>query len=132
MSHSDPIADFLTRIRNALKAQHRYLDLPWSRIKQNIAEILKKEGLIENYIVKHEKPYSTMRLMLKYAEGRKSVIQGVKRVSKPGLRRYVNHEEIPHFYGNLGISIVSTSHGVMTGSEAYKRRVGGELLCLVW
>lgn len=132
MAHSDPIADFITRIRNALKAQHRYLDLPWSKLKLNIAEILKQEGLIENYMVKHEKPFSVMRIMLKYTDGRKPVIQGLERVSKPGLRRYVSHDDIPNFFGNLGISIVSTSQGVITGTEAKKRRIGGEFLCRVW
>ncbi len=132
MSFSDPVADLLTRIRNALAAEHRYLDIDWSKLKQNIAELLKQEGLIENYLVKHEKPYAKMRLILKYSEGRKPVIQGLKRISKPGLRRYVGYDEIPNFYGDLGIPILSTPQGVLTGSEARKRKIGGELLCLVW
>lgn len=130
---SDPIADFLTRIRNATKAQHRYVDIPWSKMKQNIAEILKAHGFIESYLVKQDDRHrGTMRLFLKYTEGRNPVIQGIKRVSKPGLRRYVGHEDIPRFYGGLGLSILSTSKGVMGGFDAMTNKVGGELLCLVW
>lgn len=130
---SDPIADFLTRIRNATKAQHRYVDVSWSRMKQNIADILKTHGFIESYLVKHDdKQRGTMRLFLKYTEGRLPVIQGIKRVSKPGLRRYVGHQDIPRFYGGLGLSILSTSSGIMAGFDATNKKVGGELLCLVW
>lgn len=130
---SDPIADFLTRIRNATKAQHRYVDIAWSVMKQNIAEILKAHGFIDSYLVKQdEKNRGTMRIFLKYTDGRQSVIQGVKRISKPGLRRYVGHQDIPHFYGGLGLSILSTSSGVMAGFDASSKKVGGELLCLVW
>lgn len=130
---SDPIADFLTRIRNSSSAQHRYVDVDWSKIKQNIAEILKAQGFIENYLVKHEsKERGTIRLFLKYTEGRQSVIRGIKRMSKPGLRRYVGHQDIPRFYGGLGLSILSTSKGVMAGFDAVTNKVGGELLCLVW
>lgn len=133
MAVSDPIADFLTRIRNAIKAQHRYVDVSWSKLRQNIAEILMSQGFIENYLVKHEtKQRGTIRLFLKYSDGRKPVIQGIKRVSKPGLRRYVGHQDIPKFYGGLGLSILSTSQGVMAGLDASKRNIGGELLCLVW
>jgi small subunit ribosomal protein S8 len=130
---SDPVADLLTRIRNALHAEHRYVDIKWSKLKQNIAEILKATGFVENFLVKHdEKGRGTMRIFLKYTQGRKPVINGLKRMSKPGLRRYVRHNEIPHYYGGLGLSIVSTSQGVLTGRDAEKRKVGGELLCLVW
>ncbi len=129
---SDPLADFLTRIRNSSKAQHRYVDVDWSKIKQNVAEILKSQGLIENYLVKVDKGRGTIRIFLKYSEGRQSVIQGLKRVSKPGLRKYITHHDIPRFYGGLGLSIVSTSQGVLSGFEAHKRKIGGELLCLVW
>jgi len=130
---SDPLADFLTRIRNAIKAQHRYVDITWSKMKQALAEILKQRGFVENYLVKmDEGPRGTIRLFLKYSNGRRSVIQGLKRVSRPGLRRYVGHQEIPSFYGSMGLSIVSTSQGVMPGSEAKERGIGGELLCLVW
>ena len=130
---SDPIADFLTRIRNATKAQHRYVDISWSVMKQNIADILKSNGFIDSYLVKHEnKQRGTMRIFLKYTEGRHPVIQGITRVSKPGLRRYVGHKDIPHFYGGLGLSILSTSSGVMAGGDAASKNVGGEVLCYVW
>jgi len=130
---SDPIADFLTRIRNATRAQHRYVDCDWSRMKQNIADILKSHGFIESYLVKLDnKQRGTMRVFLKYTDGRQPVIQGIKRVSKPGLRQYVGHQDIPRFYGGLGLSILSTSKGVMAGFDAMTKQVGGELLCLVW
>lgn len=129
----DPIADFLTRIRNATKAEHRYVDVSWSKVKQNIAEILKSQGFVENYLVQRdENQRGTMRVFLKYAEGRKPVIQGLKRVSTPGSRKYVGHDDIPRFYGGMGLSIISTSQGVMAGMEARKRKIGGELLCLIW
>ena len=130
---SDPIADFLTRIRNATRAQHRFVDVDWSVMKQNIAEILKTYGFIDNLLIKHvSKQRGTIRVFLKYTQGRQPVIQGIKRMSKPGLRRYVGHQDIPHFYGGLGLSILSTSNGVMAGYEASTKKVGGELLCLVW
>lgn len=133
MAVSDPVADFLTRIRNSIKAQHRYVDLDWSKMKQTLVEILKSQGFIENYLVKvDEKQRGTIRIFLKYINGRKPVIQGLKRISKPGLRRYVSHSDIPRFYGNMGLSIVSTSQGVMPGNEAKEKGIGGELLCLVW
>lgn len=130
---SDPIADFLTRIRNATRAQHRYVDVSWSVIKQHIAEILKTYGFVESFLVKQDdRKRGTMRVFLKYTDGRQPVIQGIQRVSKPGLRRYVGHQDIPHFYGGLGLSILSTSNGVMAGFDAMTKKVGGELLCLVW
>ena len=130
---SDPLADFLTRIRNAIKAQHRYVDIEWSKMKQTLAEILKNQGFIENFLVKVDDHHrGTIRMFLKYTNGRRPVIQGLKRISKPGLRRYVGHHDIPRFYGNMGLSIVSTSQGVMPGSEASQRGIGGELLCVVW
>jgi small subunit ribosomal protein S8 len=130
---SDPLADFLTRIRNATQAQHRYVDVDWSKMKQNLAEILKNQGFIENYLVKvDEGKRGTIRMYMKYTPGRRPVIQGLKRISKPGLRKYVGHEEIPRFYGNMGVSILSTSQGVMAGKEATQRGIGGELLCLIW
>lgn len=132
MTLSDPIADLLTRIRNGLKAQHRYTDIPWSKGKQAIADVLKSLGLIESYLVKQEKNGGTMRVFLKYSLGRQPVIQGIKRVSKPGLRRYVGYTDIPKFYGGFGVSILSTSQGIISGHEAQKRKLGGELLCLVW
>lgn len=133
MAVNDPIADFLTRIRNAIKAQHRYVDIEWSKMRQHLAEILKNQGFIENYLMQvDEGQRGTIRLFLKYTTGRRPVIQGLKRVSKPGLRKYVSHQDIPRFYGTMGLSILSTSQGVMAGDEATRRGIGGELLCLVW
>lgn len=133
MALSDPTADFLTRIRNALKAQHRYVDADWSKMKESIAHILKQEGFIENYLVKKDNiNRGQIRIFLKYIEGRKPVIKGIKRVSRPGLRKYVGHNDIPSFYGGLGLPILSTSQGVISGSVANEKKIGGELLCLVW
>jgi small subunit ribosomal protein S8 len=133
MAVNDQVADFLTRIRNSLKAQHRFVDVDWSKMKQSIAEILKKNGFIENFLVKVEdNKRGTIRIFLKYANGRQPIIKGLKRISKPGLRKYVGHQDIPKFFGNMGLSIVSTSQGVMPGAEAGQKGIGGELLCLVW
>lgn len=133
MAVNDPIADFLTRIRNAQKAQHRYVDCSWSVLKQNMAEILKSQGYVETYLVKQEsKQRGTLRLFLKYTDQRRPVIQGLKRMSRPGLRKYIGYHDIPNFYGGMGLSIVSTSQGIMAGNEARQRKIGGELLCLVW
>ena len=133
MACNDPIADFLTRIRNSIGAQHRFVDMDWSKMRQHLAEILKNYEFIENYLVKVEDGRrGTIRIFLKYANGRRPVIQGLKRVSKPGLRKFVRHQDIPCFFGNTGLSIISTSQGVMAGKEAEKRGIGGELLCLVW
>lgn len=133
MSMSDPVADFLTRVRNASRAQRRFVDVSWSKLKESIAEILKDKGFIESFLIKKDdQSRGTIRVFLKYAEGRQSVIQGLKRISRPGLRKYVKHVDIPVFYGGLGLSIVSTSQGVMAGLEAIERKIGGELLCVVW
>ncbi|GAB4227640.1 MAG: 30S ribosomal protein S8 [Chlamydiales bacterium] len=132
MTQSDPIADFLTRIRNASLARHRYTDIPWSKFKENIAEILKEENLVESYKVIQNKPGGSLRVYLKYTPERRPVIRGLKRVSKPGLRKYVNHNKIPQFFGGLGVAVVSTSSGVLSGEEARKQRKGGELVCIVW
>ena len=133
MALSDPIADFLTRIRNASGARKRYLDVDWSKMKESIANILKEKGFIENYLVKKlNSERGKIRIFLKYSEMRKPVIQGLKRISKPGLRRYVKHSDIPRFYGGLGLSIVSTSQGIMAGAKAMENKIGGELVCMVW
>lgn len=133
MAISDPVADFLTRIRNSTRAEHRYVDVSWSKLKQNLAEILKSQGFIESYLVNMESPSrGTIRIFLKYTSARKPVIKGLKRMSKPGLRRYVTHDDIPQFHGGMGLSIVSTSQGLLPGVEARKRKIGGELVCLVW
>lgn len=133
MAISDPVADFLTRIRNSTRAEHRYVDVSWSKLKQNLAEILKSQGFIESYLVNMESPSrGTIRIFLKYTSARKPVIKGLRRMSKPGLRRYVTHDDIPQFHGGMGLSIVSTSQGLLPGIEARKRKIGGELVCLVW
>lgn len=130
---SDPIADFLTRIRNATQAQLRYVDVPWSRIKENIAEIMKEYGFIENFLVKQDNNQrGTMRVFLKYTEARRPVIKGIKRMSTPGRRMYIGHKDIPKFYGGFGLSILSTSKGIKAGVDATANQIGGELLCLVW
>lgn len=133
MTVSDPIADLLTRIRNAVHAQHRYVDIRWSKLKQNIAEILKKQGFVESVLVRDEGGRGkTMRLFLRYGAGRKPVVQGLRRESKPGCRKYVTAEQVPVVLGGIGLAILSTSQGVLTGDEARKQRLGGELLCTVW
>ncbi len=130
MAVNDPIADFLTRIRNAKKARHRYVEAPLSKMKVRIAEILKEEGFIENFLVNAEK--RVMRLFLRYNGKRNAVIQGLSRISKPGLKKYVGFKEIPRVQNGMGISIISTPKGVMEGKQARKERVGGKLLCSVW
>ena len=133
MAISDPVADFLTRLRNSTRAEHRFVDVAWSKLKQNLAEILKSQGFIESYLVNQETPSrGTIRIFLKYSAARKPVIKGLKRMSKPGLRRYVGYDDIPQFHGGMGLSIVSTSQGLLSGFDAKKKKIGGELVCLVW
>jgi small subunit ribosomal protein S8 len=127
----DPISDMLTRIRNASRALLPTVELPHSRIKESIAQILKKEGYVGEVTVDGKVPKKTIKIKLKY-EGKKNVIEGLKRVSSPGLRRYVGSTEIPRVLGGLGVSVVSTSEGLMTGMQAKKKNLGGELLCYVW
>ena len=127
---TDPISDMLTRIRNAHLALLPTVELPHSRIKADIATILKKEGYLADCSVEG-KPLKTLKLKLKY-NGKKGVIDGIKRISTPGLRRYVGAKEIPRVRNGLGISIVSTPEGVMSGQDARKKNLGGELLCYVW
>tara|TARA_Y100000817_G_C16703732_1_gene476065 strand:- start:282 stop:677 length:396 start_codon:yes stop_codon:yes gene_type:complete len=131
MPVTDPIADMLTRIRNAQLVHHEAIVLPSSKAKVSIAEILKSEGYIDEFEVAEEKPQNSLRLQLKY-DNEKPAIKGLKRVSKPGLRVQVQRAEIPRAYGGLGISIISTSRGVMTGKEAWKKGLGGELWAYVW
>jgi small subunit ribosomal protein S8 len=126
----DPIADLLTRIRNASLARLPTVVVAHSRMKENIARILKQEGYIVDCSVEGQ-PFKTLKLKLKY-QGRKGVIEDLKRVSKSGLRRYVRTTEIPRVLGGMGIAILSTPRGVMTGNEARKQKVGGELICYVW
>jgi small subunit ribosomal protein S8 len=127
---TDPISDMLTRIRNAHRALLPALELPHSKVKESIAGILKKEGYIAEFGVEGQVK-KTLRLKLKY-QGKKAVIEGIKRVSSPGLRRYVGATEIPRVRAGLGTAIISTSQGVMSGTQARKNNLGGELLCYVW
>ena len=127
---TDPISDMLTRIRNAHRALLPALEMPHSKLKESIAAILKKEGYIAEVSVEG-KPLKKLKLKLKY-QGKKGVIEGLRRVSSPGLRRYVGATEIPRVRGGLGVAIVSTSQGVMSGMTARKNNLGGELLCYVW
>ena len=132
MTVTDPIADMLTRIRNALMARHDSVKVPSSKMKLAIARILKEEGFINDYEVIRGKPHRDISIQLRYLEDNKPAISGLKRVSKPGLRVYVQKREIPRVYGGLGIAIISTSQGVKTGQQAWRQSSGGELLCYVW
>ena len=132
MNSTDPIADMLTRIRNASLARHRELTLPSSRIKREIARILVEEGFIDSFATGQDGVQETLNLQLKYVEGRTPVVSGLKRISKPGLRVYARKTEIPRVLGGLGTAILSTSQGIMTGSQARKLNLGGEVLCYVW
>ena len=129
---TDPIADLLTRIRNAAKARHPRVDLPASKLKLEIARILKEEGYLANYKVVEEKGKKTLRVFLRYTPERRSVITDLQRVSRPGSRRYVGKFGIRPVVGGMGISILSTPRGLMTGQSARKEGIGGELLCEVW
>jgi small subunit ribosomal protein S8 len=131
--HTDPISDFLTRIRNAAHAKHPRADVPASRLKVEIARILKEEGYISTYkVVEDGKTKRTLRIFLKYTPDRHSVITDLRRVSRPGRRKYVAKKEIRPVVGGMGVSILSTPRGVMTGQAARRAGVGGELLCEVW
>lgn len=129
---TDPIADMLTRIRNAILARHDFVLVPASRMKLSIARILKDEGFIRDYEVLRGKPQRMIKIHLRYTEKKEPVLTGLKRVSKPGLRVYVQRTEIPRVYGGLGIAILSTPKGVVSGQQAWRQRVGGELLCYLW
>ena len=134
MTMTDPIADMLTRIRNANVAMHDEVRMPSSRQKEALAEILQKEGYIEGFSVaaNESRPGSTLTVTMKYSPERSRTISGLRRVSKPGLRVYSKADRVPRVLGGLGVAIVSTSQGLMTDREARKRRVGGEILCFVW
>lgn len=132
MSTSDPIADMLTRIRNATIARHESVTIPASKMKLAIAQILVDEGFIKSFDTAQEGPRRSITIQLAYSGKREPIISGLQRVSKPGLRVYVQRREIPRVYGGLGLAIVSTPQGVMTGHDAWRRNVGGELICYVW
>ena len=132
MTISDPIADMLTRIRNATMARHDAVLVSSSRLKLAIAKILKEEGFIKDFEVVREESLKSIKLYIKYQDRNQPVLTGLERVSKPGLRIYVEKKEIPRVYGGMGIAILSTPKGVMTGRQAWHQGIGGELLCYVW
>ena len=133
MAVTDPIADMLTRIRNAVNARHESVNIPASKLKVELARILAEEGFIEGYdLVRTASPQANIRVKLHYRSRAEPAITGLKRVSKPGLRVYVGKGEIPRYYGGLGVAMLSTSKGVMTGRQAWRNGIGGELLCYVW
>lgn len=129
---SDPIADLLTRIRNASRAEHEKVDMPASRLKVRITEILKSEGFIKNYRVLDDAKQGTLRVYLRYGTANEKIISGLVRISTPGRRVYVTHDNIPTILGGMGVTIISTSRGVITDREARKQKVGGEVLAQVW
>ena len=128
---TDPIADLLTRVRNAAMARHDSVNIPASKVKIVIAKILKDEGFIADYSIIKGEPQRTIKITLKYIDKQPAFI-GLERVSKPGLRIYSGKKEIPRVYGGLGIAVISTSKGLMTGQEAWKKNIGGEVLCYIW
>jgi small subunit ribosomal protein S8 len=132
MSISDPIADMLSRVRNANQAGLDHVDIPNSKSKVAIARILKDEGFIKYYKVMRNTKQGTIRVFLKYGSNKERTLMGLERVSKPSLRRYLKSGDIPHVRGGLGITILSTSQGILTGRECRQRNVGGEILCTVW
>jgi small subunit ribosomal protein S8 len=132
MSVTDPIADLLTRIRNAQRADHDWVDIPASKFKVEVARILHEQGYIQDFSLEPAPVGQTLRIVLKYTEDRRPVITGLKRVSKPGRRIYVDHANIPKVLGGMGTAILSTSKGVMTGHQARRQGVGGEVVAYVW
>jgi small subunit ribosomal protein S8 len=129
---TDPISDYLTRVRNALTAHHSVVEVPASKLKREMTRILEEQGYISSYSVEPTRVGEVIRIELKYTDERRSVILGLERVSRPGRRRYVDHESVPRVQGGMGTAIVSTSTGVMTGHEAKQKGVGGEVVAYVW
>ncbi|MEI7926472.1 MAG: 30S ribosomal protein S8 [Chloroflexota bacterium] len=132
MATSDPLADMFTRIRNAAAARHDDVRIPASKVKRAVAEVLKQEGFVKNVVVSDEGARTILKVDLTYGDDRRALLTGIRRVSRPGLRVYVNQREIPRVFGGLGVAIMSTSQGVMSGREAWRRKIGGEVLCYVW
>lgn len=130
--YNDPISDLLTRIRNAVKARHRKVDVPPSQVKVAIVDILKKEGFIKNYKLYRQEEKGVLRIYLKYVGKNQPVIQGLRRVSRPARRVYAGYEKLPKVLGGLGLSVVSTSKGIVTDQMARENKVGGEVICSVW
>lgn len=129
---TDPISDFLTRVRNSLLAKHQQVDIPTSKLKVCLAKILQEEGYIEAFKVVDSVPRGTIRIQLRYGPGGERVINGLQRVSRPGRRVYCSKDEIPEVLGGLGIAVLSTSQGLLSGNEGRRRGVGGEVVCTVW
>ncbi len=129
---TDPIADMLNRISNGLLARHKQVTLPSSKIKVAVARILKEEGYIKNYQVTRDEPQPSLRIVLKYDDDRQPIISKIRRVSKPGRRMYVGRDEIPWVLNGMGVAILSTPRGIITGQQARRLKVGGEVLCYVW
>ena len=134
MTMTDPIADLLTRVRNANVAMHDTVPMPSSKLKESLAALLQREGYIEGFSVRDnpDRPGQILEIQMKYAADRRRTISGIKRVSKPGLRVYTRSDSLPRVLGGLGVAVLSTSHGLMTDREARQRKVGGEVLCYVW
>lgn len=132
MNISDPIADYLTRIRNAVSAGHDTVEIPASKLKTEISRILLREGFIRSVDVAGDAPKQVIKITLKYGPDRESVITDLQRISRPGLRKYVNADDVPRVLGGLGIALLTTSRGILTDREARKSRTGGELLCQIW
>jgi small subunit ribosomal protein S8 len=129
---TDPIADMLTRIRNASLARHDRTEMPYSRLKEHVARVLKSEGFVDDVRVSEGEGHKQLTVVLRYSRDKQSALDGVRRVSTPGRRVYVRHDRIPRVLSGMGVSILSTSHGVMTDKDARKQKVGGELICEVW
>jgi small subunit ribosomal protein S8 len=132
MTMTDPIADMLTRLRNASMAHHDHVSMPSSKMKESIAQLLKQEGYISGYHVEDTKPQATLHVEMKYGPNRERTLQGLRRISKPGLRVYVKRHEVPRVLGGLGVAIVSTSSGLLTDREARRQGRGGEVVAYVW
>ncbi|MEW6277369.1 MAG: 30S ribosomal protein S8 [Candidatus Eremiobacterota bacterium] len=132
MPSTDPIADMLTRIRNANSALHDQVDVPASKVKEQLARLLKKEGYIKDYQVIQTGVQGTLRITMKYTSDRQRILTGLKRVSRPGLRHYVGKDEIPRLFGGLGTVVISTPKGILTGRAAQKQGVGGEIMAYIW
>jgi len=129
---NDPVSDMLTRIRNGINARHMKVPMPWSKLKERVANVLKAEGFIEDFEVQDGNVVPTLTIQLRYDRNRDPVITGLKRISRPGLRRYVRADSIPTVRNGLGCAILSTSSGVLTDREARRQRIGGELMCTIW
>jgi small subunit ribosomal protein S8 len=129
---TDPVSDYLTRVRNAITAQHAEVEVPASRLKREMTRILAEQGYIEGFAVEPTPVGDVIRIQLKYTDGRRPVVTGLRRISRPGRRRYVSHDDVPRVMGGMGTAIMSTSVGVMTGHEAKQKGVGGEVVAYVW